>query len=142
MSREIKFRAWDERNREMVYSDREDSFYVNTVGVLFMYAIPMSEAGLQKKYHKDYGVMQYTGLTDKNGKEIYEGDILQPERFKRIKFYNFPVVYSEGVFRCSGKLSGFDTLRESLAHARKAGNEFLVIGNIYENPELLNDKTN
>lgn len=77
-------------------------------------------------------LMQYTGLKDKNGKEIYEGDILKmpsfnPElnivRFDRGGFYLEPITGIESHFW------------SDIKYAEDDGSE--VIGNIYENPELL-----
>ena len=70
-------------------------------------------------------LMQFTGLKDKNGKEIYEGDIVCADRHSAP---NFQVIFHEGAFR----------LRD---HINRIMNQvtsgFEVIGNIYENPSLL-----
>jgi hypothetical protein len=77
-----------------------------------------------------YQVMQFTGLFDKQGKEIYEGDIVQNYALKDA------VIFDAGVFtlRRSG-LDKFGAKQPLAVHA-----ELEVIGNIYENPELLLDK--
>lgn len=71
--------------------------------------------------HKDYVMCQCTGLTDKNGKEIYTGDIVR--YIDRNYLVEIPDIY------------------ESLAGApgwADSPNELEIVGNIYENPELLN----
>ena len=80
MSNKYKFRAWDSENNEFIYSERLDGecFYVNTNGVLFMYAHPKSETGLDTKFHKSYDhVGMFSGLQDSEGTDIYEGDIVR-----------------------------------------------------------------
>lgn len=72
--------------------------------------------------HRDYIPMQFTGLKDKNGKEIYEGDIVKTVKEDWVKVY-----YDRG---------NYWVWRYQLAYLWETGVE--VIGNIYENPELVN----
>jgi len=126
MNRDIKFRAYDKINKEMVYSDKEDCFYVNTKGVLFMFNNPKKD-----EYYKSYDVMQYTGLKDKNGVEIYCSDIVIGSAYEKdiytgvVEFYDASFVMkidgSKGYYRLN-KIT-FQTLE--------------VIGNIYEHGFLL-----
>ena len=116
--REIKFRAWDKIHKEM---STWSSLYDNPN--LWEYILSHNEQF--ENWIGDIVLMQFTGLTDKNGKEIYEGDI--------ILFNNFgdtldKVVYSPGCFHTSGGGYLLDEIRE-----------IEVIGNIYENPELLEE---
>ena len=81
-----------------------------------------------------YEIIQYTGLHDKNGKEIYEGDIMNwpGKRNKGIseKAYRHVVVFKNG---CFGYYLGLDFQNDLSELAKK----YEIIGNIYENPELL-----
>ena len=78
---------------------------------------------------KNVEFMQYTGLKDKRGKEIYEGDII------RLKKGNFPVFFILGMFMTGDDGKTIDNI--SLALLNHLNNEIDVIGNVYENPELL-----
>jgi len=107
--RELLFRAWDQTNGG-----------------------GMEYCGLERAgaYHEIMGhhIMQYTGLKDKNGKEIYEGDILTWQDMVD------PQVFKEVRYICNGRShNGFNVCK---------GDNFKVIGNIYENPGLLKQGPN
>jgi hypothetical protein len=81
-----------------------------------------------------FEVMQYTGLKDKNGKEIYEGDV--------IKLYpsdksGVQILWDE---HTAGFGFGNQTMADHLNFRKLAAINYEVIGNIYENPELMETK--
>lgn len=141
--REIKFRVWDSLTKEMVP-------VVNlTIGL----GGPVAFGSHPDKTWKDTRqvtgadkIMQYTGLKDKNGKEIYEGDILKatyPAGYSlyEVRFGEYDKEESEGSgigwyaieHYFIGKKSG-----QLITGANHFGGE--VIGNIYENPDLLTSR--
>lgn len=117
--REIKFRGWDGEVKRM-WSWRE---LCNTHFCASLYS------------HGDgsWEVMQYTGLHDKNGKEIYEGDIVSTFEPDEGSLFE-EVVFENGTFklRC---MSDNTKINYPLGSLRSKYIE--VIGNIYENPELI-----
>lgn len=68
-------------------------------------------------------VGQFTGLTDKTGKEIYEGDIIE-------RLYKYEVIFERGSFYGRGS-------NNTRLTAKEISNDMVVIGNIHDNPELL-----
>lgn len=117
--REIKFRAWDKLNKEMfnveIMDFQERKVYRDTVSY--------------RKF-EDIELMQYTVLKDMREKEIYEGDIL----FESFGEKYYKVVFENGSFRA--ELEGdFEEYSFDLIDVVAQGCE--VLGNIYENPELL-----
>lgn len=122
--REIKFRAWDTTRKLFIYvPDIKD--------LLFGY-------GNNYDYTNgdDVEILQYTGLKDKKGVEIYEGDILFEEE-KSIRSQMPPRRHSIVVFKSNGwKRDAYNGSMNVFPDLAVRGLE--VIGNIYENPELLN----
>jgi uncharacterized phage protein (TIGR01671 family) len=129
MVREIKFRVWDKTNKRMGLIINIDYFH-ELSGILlyrlFYYDLDEDvEDWANNCITGDEGIlMQYTGLKDKNGKEIYEGDLMTHPDFK-VKDVG-SVTFLKGCFL----LSGWDCVRTDFSKGE-------VIGNIYENPELL-----
>lgn len=113
--REIKFRAWDCYNKKMIHHSYHDG-----------------RGWMLQANNPHFILMQYTGLHDKNGKEIYEGDVI------RIWYYTGhgtirnescgPIYFNRGAFTTKeGPIGEYDDT------------EVEIIGNIYEHPELLEE---
>jgi len=129
--REIKFRAWIGTHklmfqvREMIIPDGLNEAGMQEIAATDNYSI------VRPMHYIQPILMQYTGLHDKNGKEIYEGDILVPYETGN----KHTVIFELGAFA----LSRHDGWRQLINHASDNNGIILeeVIGNIYENPELL-----
>ena len=81
-------------------------------------------------------ICQFTGLKDKNGKEIYEGDIVEYEEPSfESEVLRSPVIFIAGAFGLDGTNGHFNPSFYRLGKFAK--NDLEVLGNIYENPELL-----
>lgn len=118
----IKFRAWNQIDSEYI---NEINAVMSLDGSHIWWDI--NDSG-EMKYEDDpgnYKLEQFTGLKDVNGNEIYEGDILENRKYRSI------VKFANGKFLADvvGTISRFDLIGET--HGSK------VIGNVHENPELL-----
>ena len=125
-----KLRAWDKQDERMSYGEVE---YFNDM-IEYRFDHLCTEAD------EDVEFMQSTGIKDKNGVEIYEGDVINYRNSFRNPMTgsgslsinrDFKIIFKDGEF----KAKGFDIrLKNILSYSE-------VIGNIYENPELLSEDT-
>jgi len=140
MSREIKFRVWDKTRNEMNYSGNLGAgSSADLITICFNGSL-----NIQNAYGLDFGMrnptfdppvdnfelMQFTGLQDKNGVDIYEGDIIN----------SFQNDYSPTEVYYDNELAQFSTqnYHSTLSLHNSINSEVTVLGNIHENPELFN----
>lgn len=152
--REIKFRAWDKPNKKMV-----NQAYIDC-----------NRSGFRLLKNDEFIFMQYTGLKDKNGKDIYDGDIVRLDETWLDKLNGeideqnvgiFEVIFTNFVWRLWGKIKlgdgcnrksldftgysnyswgkGWEDWNDVFRYKTRYSN-LAVIGNIYENPELIRSK--
>ena len=132
--REIKFRAWLKEDKKMVNVETMD-FTDKSIQYLKKSEINNAYI-LRRESFVDVELMQYTGLKDKNGKEIYEGDIVL------VKLGGISIWYKTVIELKEGALIASLINREDCFYIFNPGfdsNDFEVIGNIYENKNLLEE---
>ena len=120
--REIKFRAWIKELNEI-----REVEYINFLKKMISYPNKFCENYYFNADFDEIELMEYTGLEDMKGKEIYEGDILFESSSKEY----YKVVFENGSFRAEVDEYSLDL--EDYANICE------VVGNIYENPELIEE---
>ena len=141
--REIKLRAKDTLTEEWIYSN---GYYFDEYNYWFI--LPTDKPNVDKalawtrhRIIKPETIGQFTGLRDKNGGEIYEGDILagtlgtagRGASTRREKPFNFQMMW----YREGWNLSAVDRYCSSTYRWYPNADDCTIIGNIHENPELL-----
>lgn len=129
MKREIKFRGQRVDNGEWVYGDHHHRAG-GVQGIIRMEPDDNGKAVYIVHQVDPDTVGQFTGLLDKNGKEIYEGDIYR---------FEHPDSTNEVSYCVSGGFAGFDL--SPAYHDANRLTDVEVIGNIHDNPELLHTKS-
>jgi uncharacterized phage protein (TIGR01671 family) len=138
--REIKFRAWVKKEDIFHKKDKDTMFTGFTFSDIengHDEANVYCENGTWEEQKWDKAIiMQYTGLKDKNSKEIYEGDIVrEPYGYDGIEWLYYVVAFGE-----SDELRwGFYLNEYPAASTKDVFERMEIIGNLYESPELLKE---
>lgn len=132
--REIKFRAWLKEDKKMVNVETMDFTdksmqYLKRSEIINAYI-------LRRESDDDVELMQYTGLKDKNGKEIYEGDIVLIKLDETSTWYKTVVGFKKGAF-IANLIDKEDYVY--IFHHGFTDDDFEIIGNVYENKKLLEE---
>lgn len=151
--RDIKFRVWDKSINKMITQENVKEFLDKTISekwedefpyhsdewypayeilTIFDYLKSFQERTI-KRYEPSenrFDIMQYTGLKDKNGKEIYESDIVYIASEDENAFVLWDKETARYIIQFNSWCADFDNFY---------GKELEVIGNIYNNPELLRE---
>lgn len=132
--RELKFRIWD-KEREC-YLDETELAGITPDGKYILYIEEEEVSRLE--IDENYVVEFDTGLKDKNGKEIYEGDILGDmwrdgyiawcDKCKQLQYH----ILTHGCMACLGDVQWYELVNDN--------GKLEVVGNVHENPDLLEDK--
>lgn len=126
--RKIKFRAWDKQQSRMIVDKQEFiPLLVTSMGVFKLDPRLKGDRYIRMNDSR-FELMQFTGLTDKNGADIYEGDIVSSDYYEPDFKESGPVVYNSIDMRFEVDAGEQDAFRY--------GN-LTAIGNIHQNPELI-----
>ena len=139
--REIKVRAWNKHKKEMIYifdSSPYTLIWFENQLWLSHYMAGNGPLAMSEEY---FELMQYTGLTDKNGKEIYEGDIVKIKLYRGkdrhgsdiFDYEIFKIEWSES----SAQFRALDIFGGSWSFDNS--NWVEIIGNLFENPEMMGE---
>ena len=134
MSREIKFRAWDYEMKSYIYPNERQTVTqcCSIIELLTNREIPGGIYKTDITYSCNGILEQYVGLTDKNGKDIYEGDIIYLKNWNPQKWL---VVFDRGGFCLKfGDDAGY---YPDIKYAENSE----VVGNVHTSPELLKGAT-
>ena len=127
MSREIKFRVWSEDERR----------FLEPIDCTQLVIRPLSGNVTDGATTPNVSLLQYTGLKDKNGVEIYEGDVLEFSDYSNGLYLFREQPTTRETIKWNKHKTGY--FLRGMAFIEDVGKKAIIIGNIHENPELLED---
>jgi len=145
MNREIKFRTWDKLLKEFAEWTNRDPFFCTSHGQIFFWERTKKENGsyggdiILEDFGDRFVLQQSTGLKDTKGREIYEGDLLARPLHSLPTYFE---VYWNGAsakfntavhYKHNKMIATYPIVADDLCNVE-------VVGNIFENPELLQTK--
>ena len=144
MESRFKFRAWNKENKKYIYGVEKGLEFYSTAGNLRV--MTLAEIAESSRYDLE----QCTGLKDKNGKLIYEGDIVEvtsPENWNIFDEYSNSEILGKGVvvtkpgcaFIKKNDIDGEEKEYYFVLYSVVEDADVEVVGNIHENPELLEE---
>ena len=134
MNREIKFRAYDKERKKIKFFDLKEIYADCYHNVGFLKNAPHEH---ENDGWEQFELMQFTGIHDKNGKEIFENDIVCWTFNEKQKN---EIVFYEGCFGNFNIMGINKEYREFIPICKIRAEHMIVIGNIYQDPELLTEK--
>jgi len=145
--REIKFRAWDKKARKMLYPGQAIPKRTRYVGAVWLeicapYLNHSYEFGETPDEPDNFILLQYTGIKDKNNKEIYEGDICEGDPYGE-GTVRLVMMWNDNKYGPGWEWVHMWSLAKGFHEwenlADYPAEEIEIIGNIYEHPELLKE---
>jgi uncharacterized phage protein (TIGR01671 family) len=131
-NRIFKFRVWDHNLKKFIENFNADPHISCWNGTVYCYERQKEGGDVLVSGIRNITVQQYTGMKDKNGKEIYEGDILSEKQWNGNEIF--------GEVKWVSKIDGYDWsgwYSYPVSLPRITSTDCVVVGNIFENPKLL-----